>query len=306
MMARIPAAEVDVTPALVRDLLAEQHPDLLAGRDVVSFSNGWDNAMMRLGGDLMVRLPRRELAVALVEHEQAWLPRLVDRLPTAIPAPVRVGRPGLGYPWPWSVLRWVPGTALASVPLPDRREPLAAQLGRFFAALHTPAPDDVWTSSYRGGPLRDRQVLVADRIRTYGGEATEPLLARWSELMTLPDPPDPRLWVHGDAHPLNVLVDEGGLAAVIDWGDLCAGDPACDLMIAWLGFDAPAAVAFRAGYDDAAGHDLDLDGLWRRAQAWAIHIAMTILANSDDHAELASVGRQGLARVVEETRRSFA
>lgn len=296
-MARMPAAELDVTPDLVRDLLAAQHPDLLEGREISVFANGWDNAMLRLGDDLLVRLPRRELAARLVEHEQAWLPLLADRLPAPIPAPVRTGVPSPGYPWSWSVLPWLPGHPLASATAPEHGETVAAELGRFLAALHTPAPGDVWTSPYRGGPLRDRRPDVEGRIREHATGATQPLLDRWSALIALPDPPDPRLWVHGDAHPLNVLVEAGHLAAVIDWGDLCAGDPAGDLIGAWLAFDPPAADAMRAAYDDAATHSLDLDQLWLRAEAWAIHITTMILANSEDHPDLDAVGRFGLHRL---------
>lgn len=298
-MARIPAAEVDVTPDLVRSLLADQHPDL-ADLPISVFANGWDNAMLRLGDDLLVRAPRRQLAAELIEHEQAWLPILAPRLPTAIPAPVRTGRPALGYPWSWSVLPWLSGEPLVRVP-PERRTPaLAAELGGLLAALHTPAPDDVWTSPYRGGSLKDRHDLVVERIHAHAGDAVESLLARWRRVSAVADPPDPRLWVHGDLHPLNVLVEDGHLAAVIDWGDITAGDPACDLLIAWLGFDARAGAALRAAYDAAATHGLDLDALWTRAEAWAIHITLTILANSDDHPELASVGHDGLARLREE------
>ena len=100
----MPAAELDVDEALVRALLEEQHPDL-AGLPLRLVANGWDNVLFRLGDDLVVRLPRRELAVPLVEHEQRWLPELAPRLPLPIPAPVRVGRPGAGYPWPWASAR---------------------------------------------------------------------------------------------------------------------------------------------------------------------------------------------------------
>lgn len=296
-MARMPASELDVTPALARALLAEQHPDLLPGRAITVFANGWDNAMLRLGDDLLLRLPRRRLAARLVEHEQSWLPLLAERLPAPVPVATRTGRPSADYPWSWSVLPWLPGDPLAGAAEQEHSAVVAAELGRFLAALHTPAPDEVWSSPYRGGPLSDRQADVVTRIRAHAGAASEPLLARWSELIALPDPPDPRLWVHGDAHPLNALVEDGHLAAVIDWGDLCAGDPAGDLICAWLAFAPDAAGAMRAAYDDAVTHSLDLDQLWLRAEAWAIHITMMILANSEDHPDLDAVGRFGLTRL---------
>ncbi|WP_420114961.1 aminoglycoside phosphotransferase family protein [Pseudactinotalea sp.] len=295
-MARIPAAEVDVTPELVRTLLADQHPDL-ADLPITPFANGWDNAMLRLGEDLLVRMPRRALAAELVEHEQVYLPVLASRLPTAVPAPVRVGRPALGYPWSWSVLRWQSGHALGSVPLSERAG-VAVALGEFLAALHTPAPEDVWQSPYRGGSLRTRADVVAERTTRYAPDHAERLMTRWHTAVDQDDPPGPRLWVHGDLHPLNVLVEGAALAAVIDWGDVTAGDPACDLAIAWLGFERADGAALRETYVAAATHHLDLDLLWTRAEAWAHHLTMVILDASDDHPELAAVGRHGLFRLM--------
>ncbi len=294
-MARMPPAEFDVTPELVRALLTAQHPDLLTDRKVEAFANGWDNAMLRLGDDLLVRLPRRSLAAELVEHEQAWLPQLASRLPAAIPAPVRTGQPGAGYPWSWSVLPWLPGAPLSALAL-DRRHAVAADLGAFLAALHTPAPADVWRSPYRGGTLKERTATVVARIRTHAGAAAPMLTAAWDEVITMPDP-QVGLWVHGDVHPLNLLVDADRLAAVIDWGDLSRGDPACDLAIAWLGFDPDDAVRFREVYDAQAAHGLQLDALWARAHAWAIHLTMLILDGTDDQPELTAIGRHGLRRL---------
>lgn len=292
----MPTAEIDVTPDLVHSLLMEQHPDLLRGRELTMLANGWDNAILRLGDDLLVRLPRREMAAELMEHEQVWLPRLADRLPAAVPAPVRVGLPTVDYPWRWSVVDWLPGRELGAVPIADRAT-VAHRLGAFLAALHTPADDDVWRSPYRGGPLTDRASAIEERLVTFGGEHTDAILARWRELLAVPAPSGPPLWVHGDVHPLNVLVEDGDLAAVIDWGDLTAGEPACDLAIAWLGFDEEAAANLRAAYDDAATHGLDLDALWLRAEAWAFHLSTMLLSNSDDHPELAAIGQHAFHRV---------
>lgn len=298
----MPTAEIDVTPTLAHGLLTAQHPDLLAGRDLTVLANGWDNVILRLGDDLLVRLPRREMAAGLVEHEQRWLPRLADRLPVPVPAPVRLGVPAPGYPWHWSVVPWLPGRLLADVPVAERRG-LAAELATFLAALHTPADDDVWSSPYRGGSLTDRTPAIEERIRQLGGRRAEDLLERFREVIEVPIPPSTRLWVHGDLHPLNVLAahepqDGGHLAAVVDWGDITAGDPACDLAIAWLGLDRDAAITLRTVYDAAATHALDPDALWTRAEAWAIHLSTMLLANSDDHPELGAIGAHGLGRLV--------
>ena len=111
----MPAAEVDVSPALLGRLLDAQHPDL-AGLPVTVLANGWDNVVFRVGDGLLARLPRRELAAQLVSHEQRWLPDLAPRLPLPIPAPVRSGQPGLGYPWPWSIVPYLPGQVAADTP----------------------------------------------------------------------------------------------------------------------------------------------------------------------------------------------
>jgi aminoglycoside phosphotransferase (APT) family kinase protein len=295
-VARMPAAEVDVTTDLVRTLLQAQHPDL-AGLPLTVLGYGWDNAMLRLGDELLVRLPRRAMAAELVAHEQDWLPSLAARLPAPVPAPVRAGLPGAGYPWRWSVLPWFEGTPLTSVAAGPRTA-TAGPLGTFLAALHVPAPDDVWSSPYRGVPLAARHDLVTQRVDRRGADADR-LRGLWREAAADPLGSDPRLWLHGDVHPLNVLIRGGDLAAVIDWGDLTAGDPAGDLAIAWLGYDAAGASAFRAAYDDGVTHDLDLDRLWRRARGWAIHLSLTLLEFSDDHAELDAVGRHGIARLLE-------
>ncbi len=293
-MARIPAAEVDVTLDLVRGLLESQHPDLLEGRDLQPFSFGWDNVMLRLGGDLLVRVPRRALAAELIEHEQAWLPELRSRLPVAVPAPVRTGVPAAGYPWHWSVVPWVDGDVLG-VPTASR-SPVAEDLGRFLAALHVPAPSGVVPNPFRGGDLRGRADLVAERAERIVGAGADTLMARWEKDLEV-GATGPRLWVHGDLHPLNVLVREHRLIAVIDWGDITAGDPACDLAIAWLGFSTADAATLRTTYDAAVGHSLDLDALWRRGRAWALHLTLVLLDSSDDHPRLAAVGRHGLARL---------
>jgi aminoglycoside phosphotransferase (APT) family kinase protein len=133
-----PAAEVDVTADLVRKLLEEQHRDL-AGLPVEPLAQGWDNASFRLGTGLVARLPRRELAAALVAHEQRWLGSLAPHLPLPVPAPVRTGRPGLGYPWRWSVAAFLPGRSAANTPPADRSD-TARSLGGFLPALHVPAP----------------------------------------------------------------------------------------------------------------------------------------------------------------------
>lgn len=157
----MPAAEVALSPELVRRLPAEQHPDLV-GLDIAVLANGWDNLVCRLGGDHLVRLPRRALAADLVVNEQRWLPGLARRLPLPVPAPVRTGQPGRGYPCAWSVVPFLPGGVVARTPPadPDRA---ARALGGFLSALNQPAPSDALVNAARGIPLARRSAGMAVR-----------------------------------------------------------------------------------------------------------------------------------------------
>ena len=244
----MPAAELDVSEALVRALLEEQHPDL-AGRPLRLVANGWDNVLFRLGDDLVARLPRRELAVPLVEHEQRWLPELAPRLPLPIPAPVRVGRPGAGYPWPWSICPWIEGES-ALVSPPTDLGATAVALGRFLAAVHVPAPAAAPANPFRGIPLAGRtERTLACARRPRRRRRRPPPAARCGTSCCTPAWDRPPVWVHGDTHPGNLVVRDGELVAVVDWGDLTAGDPASDLVVAWmlLPRGAPPGLPHRRG-----------------------------------------------------------
>jgi aminoglycoside phosphotransferase (APT) family kinase protein len=283
----MPAAEVDVDEALVRALLEEQQPDL-ADRSLRLVAFGWDNAIFRVGADLVARLPRRELAVSLVEHEQRWLPALAPTLPLPIPAPVRVGRPGQGYPWPWSICPWFDGASALETP-PDDPIATAEALGGFLQALHRPAPPDAPRNPYRGIPLADRAQRTLDAVDHVDGIDRGAVRARWEDLAATPPWTGPALWLHGDVHPGNLLVAGGRLSAVLDFGDLTSGDPASDLAVAWMLLPAEARPVFRA----AAG-DVD-DATWRRAQGWALALGLVIAASSADNPAYAGLGARAIA-----------
>jgi len=283
-----PLREVEVTEALVRGLLHEQHPDL-ADLPLTSAGTGWDNALWRLGDHLAVRLPVRALAAPLVAHEQQWLPVLAPRLPVDVPVPVRVGTPTSRYPWAWSVVPWFDATAAHHTPVAERSA-WAVRLGEFFVALHRPAPDDAPVNPVRGIPVpRER---IVERLGVLELPDTDRILERFRGLVTgTPDWTGPPLWLHGDPHPANLLVHDRGLRAVIDFGDITSGDPASDLATAWLTFDADGRAAFRdrLRYDHAT---------WRRAQAWALHFAVTFLLHPDAHPTLVPIGEHGLAEAL--------
>ncbi|QGN35205.1 phosphotransferase [Microlunatus sp. Gsoil 973] len=260
---RMPEAEMDVTPSLVTELI------------------------------------RQQLAAELIIKEQQWLSELAGRLPVAIPVAVRVGRPTEEYPWFWSIGPWFDGDALTEIPVPDRAG-VAVELAAFFAALHRPAPADAPNNPVRGIPLSVRATLVADHLDLLA--APPWMRTLWADLVDTPELTGPPQWLHGDPHPANVLTKDGQLSAVIDFGDLCAGDPATDLAVAWLAFDAEGRRQFHDHYsaltdtDDRADDRAD-DNLWRRARGWALSLGMSLLANSDDNPGLAAVGRHALEQV---------
>ncbi|GAA3820650.1 aminoglycoside phosphotransferase family protein [Cellulomonas soli] len=288
-----PVPEIDVTSDLVRDLLRAQHPDL-ADLPLVPFASGWDNRMWRLGDALAVRLPVRAIAAPLVQNEQRWLPVLAPLLPVDTPVPVRTGRPGAGYPWAWSVVPWFAGTVAAATPVAERT-PWATELADTFVALHVPAPPDAPVNPVRGVPLADRADVVRSRLTHLLVPEREALLARWDALVGSPVWQGPALWLHGDPHPANLLVADGHLRAVLDFGDVTAGDPASDLSTAWLTFDETGREAFRARVTAGAGWD---EAMWLRAEAWAVAMAAVMLAHPEDHPLLAEVGRHAVSQIL--------
>jgi aminoglycoside phosphotransferase (APT) family kinase protein len=292
-----PPAEIDIDVPLVRALLAEQHPDL-ATLPLQRVASGWDNDIFRLGDDLTVRLPRRLMAAVLVHHEQRWLPEVAPGLPLPVPVPIRVGTPSeaLAYPYAWTIGAWFPGGPLEVNP-PDDLTATAASLGAFLAALHRPAPSDAPRNPYRGVPLVERAERFEEGLRDLAdGIVDKPALARlWQELLATPADPGPARWLHGDVHPLNLIVHQGRLAAVIDFGDITAGDRASDLAGAWTFLDRADRDRFRA----AAGAEAPVDDdTWARARGWALALGVAI-ANGDDR--VAEFGRRALLAALHDT-----
>ncbi len=277
---------------LVQHLLSEQHPDL-ADRAIEHLASGWDNHMFRLGRELVVRVPSREAGARLLAHEIRWLPELAPRLPLPIPDPVRVGQPSsaLGYPWPWSVVRWIEGTDGLSQALTDESRE-GKRLATFFTALHTPAPAEAPKNAYRGMPLverTDRTLEALDRLDPQVFDVAS-LTARWGDACAAPTHDGPPVWLHGDLHPANVVLHDGALAAIIDFGDITFGDPACDLSIAHTLFGDAGRTALR--------EHLDVDeSCWRRAEGWAIALCLAYNINPDGHPALAARGLEVLRRL---------
>jgi aminoglycoside phosphotransferase (APT) family kinase protein len=287
----MPAAEVDVSVELVRRLLAAQHPDL-ASLELAVLANGWDNLVCAVGADYLARLPRRALAAELVAHEQRWLPVLAPRLPLPIPAPVRVGHPAEGFPWDWSVVPFFPGR-VAALAAPDDLASAAVALAEFLAALHVPAPPEAPVSPVRGGPLSTRADGVTQHLGLLaGGRDIGAARAIWASAIEAAVWTDRPVWVHGDLHPANILVDAGRISAVIDFGDLTRGDPATDLSVAWMLLPAAEREIFRQAYVRAD------DDTWTRARGWALSLALVFLTFSADNPLMAAIGERTLSELL--------
>jgi len=263
-----------IDDTLVRRMVATQFPqwaDLPVRSAVVG---GWDNRSFRLGDHMIVRLPSAADYSAQVEKEHHWLPKLAPLLPLPIPTPLAMGEPARGFPWRWSIYRWIEGDTAAPERIADLSD-FAASLAQFLIALQRVDPTDGPRQGphnfYRGGSLttydaetRQAIALLKGRINTKA--ATEvweaALKTTWDR---------PPVWIHGDVSAGNLLVKAGRLTAVIDFGQLGIGDPACDLSIAWTLFSSESRAAFRAM--------LPLDaGTWARGRAWTLWKALIVAA----------------------------
>jgi aminoglycoside phosphotransferase (APT) family kinase protein len=244
---------IEITADLVRDLLQEQHPDLaeLAIREV---AGGWGNQMWRLGDELAVRMQRMDPTPELQLNERRWLPVLAPRLPLPVPTPVRFGEPSERFPKHWTVMTWVPGEPLDHSSI-SRGDHAADTLAGFLGALHVEAPADAPASSDRGGHLRKYTDGFENFLQVIdpGGIAADVRAVRavWDDAVAAPEWEGPPVWVHGDLHPANVVVSDGTLSGVIDFGAMFAGDPAWDLAAAWVLLPSDAVPRFFEVYADA-------------------------------------------------------
>ncbi|WP_327682197.1 aminoglycoside phosphotransferase family protein [Kitasatospora sp. NBC_00458] len=262
---------VEIDERTVRALLREQHPDL-AGLDLRFAATGWDNQQWRLGDDYALRLPRTERAPELLRKEQRWLPVLGQGLPLTVPAMVRTGEPSALFPRPWSIVTWVPGEPADRAPV-TRAGDAADALAGFLAALHRPAPAGAPENPDRGVPL----ALLADgfeyAFQPFASDRRADAVREvWEQAVAAPVRQGPPRWLHGDLHPANVVVSDGTISGVIDFGELCAGDPATDVAAAWLLLPGGADERFLAGYPEADG------AMIRRARGWAVLRALHLLA----------------------------
>ncbi|MEE8337457.1 MAG: aminoglycoside phosphotransferase family protein [Dehalococcoidia bacterium] len=266
--------EVETDGSLVGRLIASQFPQWAALAIEPVESSGTDNAIYRLGDELAVRLPRRPEAVSQIEKEQRWLPVLAPQLPLAIPIPLGSGEPGDGYPWRWSVTPWFEGEDATIERLDDANE-AATELAAFISALRridaSAGPPPGKHNFFRGVPLALRDAQTRQAIEALHGEIDTGAAAEaWKTALETPTWDGSPVWIHGDLSSANLLALDGRLSAVIDFGGLGVGDPACDLMIAWALFAGESRDAFRAALavDDAT---------WARGRGWALSQALIFI-----------------------------
>ena len=280
-----PPADLQISHDLIDSLLKEFVPDLV-GLPIEFLAAGWDNEIHKIGDAHAVRLPRRKAGAPLVENEQRWLPELGAELPIPIPVPTYAGQPAFGFPWHWSVVPWIEGVPLAHAPAMEP-ETLIDELTGFLKVLHQPAPADAPINPYRGGPLAERFEIVDDRIDALEPFFEEvelelaPIKSLWAELAGTPAWGGEPVWLHGDLHPMNILVRGARLSGVIDFGDITSGDPATDLAIAWMTIrDSDLRNTFRQAAS-VNGHSVDIH-TWKRSRAWALSHATAVLESSSD------------------------
>ena len=275
-------------PALIRELLRSQFPEWAQQPIRYAASQGTSNALYRIGDEFVVRLPRVDYAVASIQREVDWLPQLAPQLSLAVPEPVALGSASELYPWPWSVYRWLPGESLRSwlqasagasqsasqsasqTASQGNLSRLAETLGEFIAQLHR-IPTTNGPASNRGGPLESRDQATRTAIEQLVGKVdTDRATQLWQESLQVDRWFGPALWSHGDLLRDNLLMNGDSLSAVIDFGGVGIGDPACDLIPAWSYLPAST----HADFLSATGLD---EATWLRGRGWALSVALIII-----------------------------
>lgn len=267
-----------INAELARRLIAAQFPQWKDLRIDLVDQGGWDNKTFHLGSDMLIRMPSSEDYEPQVEKEDFWLPKLAPLLPLEIPQPIALGMPGEGYPWKWSVRRWIEGVTASSASMPNRVE-FAVALAKFINALHSidakDGPLPGFHSFYRGGSLSHYDDEVTQAIEALKNRIDAQHTREIWEAGLASSWQKPGVWIHGDLSPGNLLVRNERLTAVIDFGQMAVGDPACDLSIAWTFFHGDSRAAFCQA--------LPLDPeTWRRAKAWTLWKALVTAAGFTD------------------------
>lgn len=269
----------DIDEGVVRALLRDQHPDL-ADLEIQPVSSGWDNQMWRLGEELAVRLPMTGRAPDLLRKEFRWLPGLAEHLPLPVPTPRRLGEPSARFPRPWTVATWVPGVPADRAEVRDA-ERSVTDLAGFLRDLHRTAPDDAPREAERGVPLVELAGVFESRLARVAGLVDVPQVRKlWRQAVAAPRWTGPPVWIHADLHPANALITDGAIRGIVDFGDLCAGDPATDLAAAWTLLPRGAAAGFFSAYAAMPRERAQANALGTvdRARGWAVLSALTLVS----------------------------
>lgn len=292
------ADEHAIDEALVRRLLAAQLPQWADWPLHTVPSAGTVNALFRLGDELAVRLPRIAWGSADIPRTWRWLPQLAPLLPLAVPEPVALGAPDGDYPWQWAVFRWLPGVDATRTSIADEQQ-LAVDLARVIRAL--------WRVSLADGPVSGRGTRLSERAdgtrRALAALATSDIDtaaagALWEACLHTPLWPHAPVWTHGDLIPPNLLLVDGRLQAVIDFGAVGLGDPACDLVPAWGVLSAETRPLFRRLLQ------VD-DDTWQRGRGWALSQALLILPYyRDTNPTLVAVARRTIGELLSDQHRA--
>ncbi|MBR9920066.1 MAG: phosphotransferase [Bacteroidetes bacterium] len=291
MILQVPPAEVPIDVDLVKRLVRAQFPEF--SHLPVSFLDaGWDNENYRLGEAFVVRLPRRQVAVALLKYESLWLPKIAEAVPMQVPAPVFMGKPFGEYPWHWSIIPWFEGVS-GGLAWPEPKE--AMRLAAFFKALHGLEWRGAPANKDRGVPLSEKNEAFRSRISALRKEVDldfDVLENTWMEGLKEPFPSEMCL-LHGDPHPRNMVIRDKRIEAIIDWGDITSGDPAGDLAAFWMLFEhnVEAETHIRKALE-LYGADVSLV---KRAKAWAVFYGLILLHTGlHGHPVHAEIGRRCL------------
>ncbi len=267
---KTPAAEISIDESLIRSLVQQQFPRL-SDLPLTYLNEGWDNVMYRLGDEYLIRIPRRQQAVPFIEREQRWLRQLAPHLPLPTPVPLHLGMAQDNYPWPWSIVSWQDGKMAAGQNIVDSE---AERLALFLQTLHQfPVPEAPPHNPQRSCTLSAKADGTQQRMDTFlaSGLISTDIINHWEKAVELNCPDNQRSLIHGDLHPKNILVQDGSITAIIDWGDFTLGDPATDLAIIWMLFSKKQV---RTNALQTYQADQELVG---RAIGWAIFFGTILL-----------------------------
>ena len=285
----MPDAEVSIDLALVRELIAAQVPQW-AHEEISYLATGWDNEVYRLGESLLIRLPRRQLGEDIGAKERRWLPQLAQDSGVEIDLAIFEGQPTSSYPFTFSICPYVPGISAARLNRQER-DGYAEDFARLLSALHQPANSNEPRSDFRGCPLRLVDVRTRDQISTLDPSLQRAALELWQEALDAEEYRGSPVWLHGDPHPSNTVIDGESpslTVSLIDYGDLCIGDPASDLGMCWMHFTSAGIRRALEAYGIAVGSPT-----WKRARGWGLRYAM-MTANLGADDLLGVVGRETL------------